>query len=116
MSRVFINLITNAIKYSPKARKIEITLSSTKKMIRVSVQDFGIGIAKRHQAKIFERFFQVGNDRGQSFAGLGIGLYITAAIVAQHRGRIWVESTGGKGSTFLIELPIQKLETKHAQK
>jgi signal transduction histidine kinase len=79
----------------------------------VGIQDFGIGIATTHQDKIFERFFQVGNERGQSFAGLGIGLYISAAIVAQHRGRIWVESTEGKGSTFFFMFPIQKLEEKN---
>ena len=114
ISRVFINLITNAIKYSPKADKINITLSHTEECIRVSVKDFGIGIAKDHQDKIFERFFQVGNDRGQSFAGLGIGLYITAAVVAEHKGHIWVESTEGQGSTFFFELPIQRLEGKNA--
>jgi len=114
ISRVFINLITNAIKYSPKADKINITLSHTEECIRVSVKDFGIGIAKDHQGKIFERFFQVGNDSGQSFAGLGIGLYITAAIVAEHKGRIWVESAEGQGSTFFFELPIQKPEEKNA--
>jgi two-component system phosphate regulon sensor histidine kinase PhoR len=114
VSRVFINLITNAIKYSPKANKINITLSCTEKCVRVGITDFGIGIAKDHQGKIFERFFQVGNDSGQSFAGLGIGLYITAAIVAEHKGRIWVESTEGQGSTFFFELPIQKPEEKNA--
>ncbi len=117
VSRVFINLITNAIKYSPGADKIIINLSHTKKDARVGIKDFGIGIAKDHQDKIFERFFQVGNDSGQSFAGLGIGLYISAAIVTQHRGRIWVESGENKsvqpgaghpgvGSTFFFELPI----------
>ena len=114
VSRVFINLITNAIKYSPKADKISITLSYADEYVRVSIRDFGIGIAKDHQDKIFERFFQVGNDSGQSFAGLGIGLYITAAIVAEHKGRIWVESTEGQGSTFFFELPIQKPEEKNA--
>ena len=110
LSRVFINLITNAIKYSPKANKISITLSHTENHIRVGVKDTGIGIAKDHQLKIFDRFFQVGNNRGQSFAGLGIGLYITTAIVAQHVGHMWVESTLGKGSTFFFELPIDSSE------
>ena len=120
ISRVFINLITNAIKYSPGADKIIISLSHTKKDACVGIKDFGIGIAKAHQDKIFERFFQVGNDTGQSFAGLGIGLYISAAIVTQHRGRIWVESVESKvaqsggmgragGSTFFFELPIQQM-------
>ena len=115
VSRVFINLITNAIKYSPKADKIIVSLSHTKKDVCVGIKDFGIGIAKDHQDKIFERFFQVGNDSGQSFAGLGIGLYISAAIVEQHRGRIWVESKEGKGSTFFFTLPIQQAkEKKHS--
>lgn len=109
ISRVFINLITNAIKCSPSADKIIVTLSHTKKDVRVSIQDFGIGIAKAHQEKIFERFFQVGNTNGQNSAGLGIGLYISAAIVEQHKGRIWVESTEGQRSTFFFELPIQKV-------
>ena len=118
ISRVFINLITNAIKYSPKEDAIIVTLSYTLKDVCVGIKDFGIGIAKDHQDKIFERFFQVGNENGQSFAGLGIGLYISAAIVTQHRGRIWVESVEskvvqpgetGRGSTFFFELPIQQM-------
>ncbi|MFA7309747.1 MAG: HAMP domain-containing sensor histidine kinase [Candidatus Paceibacterota bacterium] len=112
ISRVFINLITNAIKYSPKADTINIVLSHRKKTLRVGIQDLGIGIAKSDQEKIFERFYQVGNDSGQSFAGLGIGLYITAAIVAQHSGRIWVESTGRRGSIFFFELPIHAVQVK----
>lgn len=107
ISRVFINLIVNAIKYSPKADKITVTLSHTKESVCVGIQDFGIGIAKTHQDKIFERFFQVGNDGGQNFSGLGIGLYISEAIVTQHQGRIWVESKESYGSTFFFTLPIQ---------
>jgi len=107
ISRVFINLIVNAIKYSPNADRIIVTLSHTKKDVRVGVQDFGIGIEKRHQKKIFERFYQVTNEGTQNFTGLGIGLYITAAIVEQHKGQIWVESTKGKGSTFFVMLPLR---------
>ncbi len=105
ISRVFINLITNAIKYSPVADKIDVTLSNVRGNVCVRITDFGIGIAKSHQNKIFERFFQVGNENGQSFAGLGIGLYISAAIVVQHHGQIGVKSEAGKGSTFFFELP-----------
>lgn len=112
VSRVFINVIMNAIKYSPASDKISITLSRTSECVRVGIRDFGIGIAKHHQDKIFERFFQVGNDNGQSFSGLGIGLYISAAIVAEHKGRIWVESTEAQGSTFFFELPVQQAAEK----
>jgi len=110
ISRVFVNLLVNAIKYSPEAHKIIVTLSKTPKEVCVTVQDYGIGIAKTHQSKIFERLFQVGNEGGKNFSGLGIGLYISAAIVAQHQGRLWVESKKGKGSTFSFTLPIQKVK------
>ena len=113
ISRVFINLITNAIKYSPKEYKINVNLSHTEKCMRVGIEDFGIGIAERHKVKIFQRFFQVGNASGRSITGLGIGLYISEAIVAQHRGRMWVESTEGQGSTFFFELPIQQMAEKN---
>lgn len=114
ISRVFINLITNAIKYSPNGENILINLSHTEKDVCVGIQDFGIGIAKTHQLKVFERFFQVGNEGGQSFAGLGIGLYISQAIVAQHLGHIRLESAEGKGSTFFFTLPMQQREEKNA--
>jgi signal transduction histidine kinase len=113
ISRVFINLIMNAIKYSPKADKINVALSHTEECMRVGIEDFGIGIAERHRDKIFQRFFQVGNASGRSITGLGIGLYISEAIVAQHRGRMWVESTEGQGSTFFFELPIQQMAEKN---
>jgi|GEM_PF-575391 len=126
VSRVFINLITNAIKYSPSANTIIVSLSQDEKDVCVGIKDFGIGIASDLQEKIFERFFQVGNDDGRSFAGLGIGLYISAAIVAQHHGRIWVESSKGmptrpgdadrsrQGSTFLFQIPKLKPKEKKA--
>ncbi len=105
IGRVFTNIIVNAIKCSPNADTIIVTLTHTKKDVRVSIQDFGIGIAEGHKDKIFQRFFQVGNESGQNFAGLGIGLYISQAIMAQHKGRIWVESKEGDGSTFFFTLP-----------
>ena len=110
ISRVFINLIVNAIKYSPREDKIIITLSHTSKEVCVDVQDFGIGIAKIYQDKIFERFFQIGNESGQNFSGLGIGLYISGSIVAQHGGHISVVSQKGVGSTFSFWIPIQKMK------
>ncbi len=112
LSRVFINLITNAIKYSPQADLITVSLVSRAGVVCVGVKDFGIGIARVHQEKVFDRFFQVGNKGGQSFAGLGIGLYIAAAIIAQHAGRLWVESAEGSGSTFFFELPVSRASKK----
>ena len=107
IGQVLINLLVNAIKYSPKADEIIVRLAANDREVTVSVQDFGIGIKKDHQNKIFERFFQVGNKVGQNFSGLGMGLYISAGIIERHGGRIWVESNG-KGSTFFFTLPIQE--------
>ena len=107
ISRIFINLITNGIKYSPKGDRIIAHLTHVSDEVRVGIQDFGIGISEENRLKIFERFYQVGNERGQSFSGLGIGLYISAGIATQHGGRIWVESAGANlGSTFFLALPI----------
>ena len=110
IGRVFTNIIVNAIKYAPGTDKIVVTLSHTKSHISVAIQDFGIGIAEGHKDKIFQRFFQVDNETGQNFSGLGIGLHISEAIVAQHEGRIWVESKEGEGSTFFFTLPKETLK------
>jgi len=106
IGRVVTNIIVNAIKYAPKTDRIVVTLSHTKSQVCVAIQDFGIGIAEDHKEKIFQRFFQVDNENGQNFSGLGIGLHISQAIVEQHKGRIWVESKEGEGSTFFFTLPI----------
>jgi signal transduction histidine kinase len=106
--QVIINLLINAIKYSPNADAIVVKLQETSKEIIVSVQDFGPGIPKEAQTRIFERFFRV--QRGSqdySVKGLGLGLYIALEIVKAHKGKLWVESTEGKGSTFLFSLPIK---------
>lgn len=107
VGQVLINLIVNAIKYSPKASQIIVNCSSDKKEITISVQDYGIGIQKLHQSRIFERFYQVENAVGKNFSGLGMGLYIASAIVTRHGGKMDVQSSG-KGSTFSFTLPIYK--------
>jgi len=112
LGRVFINLIVNAIKYSSQSNKIIITITHTNREVRVGVQDFGIGISKSNQEKIFQRFFQVGNTSGKTFSGLGIGLYISERIVLEHGGRLWIKSAVGKGSTFFFSLPLQKTMRK----
>jgi signal transduction histidine kinase len=74
-------------------------------MIQVSVQDFGVGISKKEQAKIFERFYRVKSIEKQ-YSGLGIGLYVSFEIIQRHGGQMWVESVVGKGSTFYFRVPI----------
>ncbi|MBP7967477.1 PAS domain S-box protein [Candidatus Woesebacteria bacterium] len=104
--QVLTNLITNAIKYSAGKELIKVAVQKDKNNIIVGVQDFGIGIAKSQQDKIFERLYQVTDDTEKTFPGFGMGLYISKEIVIRHHGQIWVESEKGKGSTFYFSLPI----------
>lgn len=106
LGQVLINLLTNAIKYSAPTEKVIVRVGLTNEQVVISVQDFGIGIPKQHQEKIFERFYRVYSDKDKKFPGLGIGLYIAHEIIIRHDGKIWVESVEGKGSTFSIALPF----------
>jgi len=106
LGQVINNLISNAIKYSPKADKVIIKLSTDNGNVTVGVRDFGIGMEKAHIKRIFERFYRVYDTTDKTFPGLGIGLYISSEIVSRHGGRLWVESNPGKGSTFYFSLPI----------
>jgi len=106
--QVLSNLLTNAIKYSPNGGTIVIRVSKQQSHALVSVVDKGVGIEKKHQKKIFERLYQIGNRQDRSSRGLGIGLFVSAQIVKQHHGRIWVKSKKGKGSIFSFTLPLAK--------
>lgn len=104
--QVITNLIGNAIKYSGGNGDIIITLQRTHGTAKIGVQDSGIGIDKNHQKKIFDRLYQVTDPKEKTFPGFGMGLYISKEIVKKHKGRIWVESEKGKGSTFYFTLPL----------
>lgn len=108
IGQVLVNFINNAIKYSPQANKVIVSSRNTNGLVTVSVQDFGIGIAKREQKKIFDRFFQVASPLTQTYPGLGLGLYISKEIIERHGGKIWVESEAGRGSIFSFSLPVAK--------
>lgn len=99
------NLIDNAVKYSPAADKVYISLTCDCEYLTCSIQDFGQGIPKEQQAYIFERFYQV-NDVYRA-PGLGIGLYICNEIVKRQNGELWFDSTIGQGSTFSFKLPCK---------
>lgn len=116
IGQVLMNLLSNAIKYSPKARggvskKIIVQLVSNSNGVMCWVQDFGVGIPKKKQNLIFDRFYRV-SDGNETPEGLGLGLYISAEIIEKHGGKIWVNSEEGKGSTFCFTLPSQDLQTK----
>jgi PAS domain S-box-containing protein len=110
LGQVLINLLTNAIKYSPHADSVVVRLNRDDEQIELAVQDFGIGIDPEHHERIFERFYQITDAQGPTYPGLGIGLYITHTIVERHGGRIWLESKKGEGSTFHVILPLLCLE------
>lgn len=106
IGQVLINLITNAIKYSPEKGSILVKLKTDQNNLMVSVKDEGIGIDKDYQEKIFERFYRVEGKSEKTFPGFGIGLFIASEIIKQHGGNIGVTSNRGKGSRFYFSLPL----------
>ena len=99
------NLINNAVKYSPNNKEIVIRAEKDKTSAIVSVIDFGIGMSKSEQKSIFERFYRV-NGHGSTTPGLGMGLYISAEIIKEHKGEIKVKSKLNEGSRFSFSLPL----------
>lgn len=107
IGQVMINFLTNAIKYSPNSDKIDVTIRRTMNHeIAFSVKDYGIGIDKEEQKKIFERFYRAQGKEEQTYPGFGIGLFIANEFVHKHGGLLTVESEKGKGSEFTFTLPI----------
>lgn len=106
ISQVLTNFLSNAAKFSPKADKIKVFLSTKNNWVTISVQDFGIGISKSDLKNVFERFFQARTHVRQSIAGLGLGLYISSEIIRRQGGKISAKSQQGKGSTFSFSLPL----------
>ncbi len=104
VGQVLVNLLTNAVKYSPQGDKVIVSLETDEQVVTVRVQDFGIGIAAAYHQRVFEQFYQVGNTTTST--GLGLGLYISHEIIKQHQGRMWLESSEGKGSIFYFTLPL----------
>ena len=107
LEQCMINLLVNAIKYSPGAKFIYVNAVISTREVRIDVIDQGFGISKENQARIFDRYFRA-EELSPVISGLGMGLYISNEIVKQHRGKMEVNSTLGKGSTFSITLPLQR--------
>jgi two-component system CheB/CheR fusion protein len=107
IEQVLVNLISNAIKYSPESDKVIIDVEQVDKGVKIAVTDFGIGIPQNKIPLIFDRFYRV-DDHNQKYAGLGLGLYISAEIVRRHKGQINIESKEGQGSTFWFVIPQVK--------
>ena len=108
LGQVVINLVTNAIKYSPENKGIELRIfNAANNLAAISVADKGIGISKKDQKEIFKRFHRVEGKSEDTYAGLGIGLFLAHEIVERHGGTLSVESELGKGSIFTFTLPYE---------
>jgi PAS domain S-box-containing protein len=103
--QIVVNLVENAIKYSPGGGRIELSVEPGAGVALFSVADQGLGIPADEQSRIFEKFYRLDPDMTQGIGGTGLGLYICRELVERMGGRIWLESAEGKGSTFLFELP-----------
>ncbi len=106
IKQTMVNILHNAVKFSPEKSTIQLKVFKKDNNIVFSIQDFGRGIPKQQQQKIFETFYQVDSGVDRKFGGAGLGLAIARGIVLAHGGNIWVESTEGKGSTFFFSLPL----------
>ncbi|OGO57904.1 MAG: hypothetical protein A2V85_00675 [Chloroflexi bacterium RBG_16_72_14] len=105
LGQVFVNLVHNAVKFSPDGGDVTVHVRPEGGEVIVSVTDHGIGIPKRDQPRIFERFYKVDRARVRG-GGTGLGLSIARHVVERHGGRIWLESEEGRGSTFSFAIPV----------
>ncbi|MGH2447803.1 MAG: sensor histidine kinase, partial [Chloroflexota bacterium] len=108
LEQVLNNLLSNAIKYSPEGREVTVVVARQEESVRISVRDEGVGISAEDQEKLFQRFYRAGGE-GHQVKGLGLGLYVTRRIIEAHGGTIAVHSETGRGSEFVITLPVEAI-------
>ncbi len=113
IGQVLINLIENAIKYSPHSDEIVVATSFDEGFVKFCVRDYGIGIPENSRSHVFEQFFRGEDPKKNTFPGLGLGLYISSEIVRREQGSIWLEESGKDGSTFCFKLPVKKILFKN---
>ncbi|MFU8773468.1 MAG: sensor histidine kinase, partial [Anaerolineales bacterium] len=107
--QIMLNLVGNALQYTPSGGKVTIHANHVGNEVQVVVSDTGIGIPVDQQSQIFTRFYRVDKSRSRVGGGSGIGLTIVKHLVEAHGGRIWVQSPGqGKGSRFTFTIPVAK--------
>jgi signal transduction histidine kinase len=107
LSQVIVNLVSNAIKYSPEESPVKVCVEQRDTVAIIQVHDAGKGIPEDKQTHIFEPFYRVPGAQVSSKRGMGLGLAISKEIVERHGGRIWCKSQPGQGTTFFVELPVR---------
>ena len=105
LSQVFVNLISNAVKYTPTNGTIDIVIKDSAKQVEIVISDNGIGIAEHDLAHVFDHLYRADLSRTRDTGGSGIGLSVAKAIVEAHGGQITAQSELGKGSVFSVYLP-----------
>jgi signal transduction histidine kinase len=106
LEKVLLNVFTNAVKFTPPGGSIDVTLAAARGNAIIEVKDTGIGIAREHLPRIFDRFGQLDSSSTRKYAGVGIGLALSKDLVEAHGGHIFAESDAGKGTTMRVELPL----------
>jgi signal transduction histidine kinase len=106
LEQVLLNLLGNAVKYSPRGGPIMVRLEQQDGSAALTVGDQGIGIPMAAQPHLFQRFYRATNVRADQFSGFGLGLYLVKEIVSRHNGSVEVASTEGQGSAFTVRLPL----------
>jgi two-component system phosphate regulon sensor histidine kinase PhoR len=106
LRQVLVNLVENAVKYSPEGGPVDVKVSEGERAVRWAVSDEGLGIPQSERRRVFEKFYRLDPNMTRGIGGTGLGLYICRELVRRLDGRIWVEGNNGKGSTFVVEIPL----------
>jgi two-component system, OmpR family, phosphate regulon sensor histidine kinase PhoR len=115
LRQVLLNLLDNAVKYSPDGGRVQVELERRENGLRIAVRDEGLGIPHGELQRIFGKFYRVDPQQTRGVGGTGLGLYISRELVRRMEGRVWVTSREGQGSTFVVDLPLAPMRAPQPQ-